>query len=176
MLEYLIKDMLETLQYIPDLVVAAFAVMLVVLVVNLFRKMGGKAPWPLISSTFLYTYIIAIVFITFLSRESGTRQGFDLEIGSTWVINDRNKAYVIENVLLFVPFGFLAVLRIPAMRNFFTCVVWGILFSWGIECMQLITQRGFFQIDDILTNGMGTVIGLILYTLTHRIMKKKEVS
>lgn len=176
MLEYLIKDMLETLQYIPDLVVAAFAVMLVVLVVNLFRKMGGKAPWPLISSTFLYTYIIAIVFITFLSRESGTRQGFDLEIGSTWVINDRNKAYVIENVLLFVPFGFLAALRIPAMRNFFTCVVWGILFSWGIECMQLITQRGFFQIDDILTNGMGTVIGLILYTLTHRIMKKKEVS
>ncbi|MBQ8823440.1 MAG: VanZ family protein [Lachnospiraceae bacterium] len=176
MLAYLIKDMLDTLRYLPDLVVAAFAVMLVVLVVNVVRRIRGKEPLPPISSTFFCTYVIAILFITFLSRESGTRQGFDLEIGSTWAINDRNKAYVIENVLLFVPFGFLAALRIPAMRNFFTSIVWGILFSWGIECMQLITQRGYFQLDDILTNGLGTVIGLILYTLAHGILKKKEVS
>lgn len=176
MIHYLIKDMLDTLVYVPGLVVAALAVMVVILVVNMIRKAGGKSLCPILSTTFFFTYIIAILFITFLSREPGTRKGFDLEIGSTWAINDRNKAYVIENVFLFIPFGFLAALRIPAMRNLFASIVWGILFSWSIECLQLFFGRGYFQMDDILTNGLGTVIGMILYTIAHGIWKRKKAS
>ena len=174
MIHYLIKDMLDTLKYVPDLLVAALLVLLLTLVVNVVRRLFRKKPCPVFSSAVLFTYIIAIMFITFLSREPGTRQGFDLDIGSTWAINDRNKAFVIENVLLFIPFGFLAAWRLPAMRNLFVSAIWGLLFSWGIECMQLLTGRGFFQIDDILTNGLGTVLGWILYTVAHGISGKNK--
>lgn len=176
MIHYLIKDMLDTLKYVPDLIVVAMLVLLLMLVVNGIRRLLRKERFPVFSSAVLVTYIIAIMVITFLSRESGTRQGFDLDIGSTWAINDRNKAFVIENVLLFIPFGFLAAWRLPAMRNFFVSIIWGLLFSWGIECLQLLTGRGFFQIDDILTNGLGTVLGWILYTIAHGILKKNKAS
>ena len=37
----------------------------------------------------------------------------DLELFSTWGINDRNNAFVVENVLLFIPYGFV-LLRYPS--------------------------------------------------------------
>ena len=173
MVKYLINDIGGMFLYVPYLGIAALGMLLVTLAGNIGRKAKGKAPRSILATTLFRTYIIAILIITFLSRESGTRLGFDLEIGSTWGINNRNKALVIENVLLFVPFGFLAAWSIPAMRNIFTGLFWGVLCSWGIECMQLITQRGYFQIDDIITNALGTVIGLILYAIVHFLMKKR---
>lgn len=174
MLSYLISDIGEMFFYLPYLGIAALGILLITLAGNIGRKATGKMPRPVIATTLFRTYIVAIIIITFLSRESGSRLGFDLEIGSTWGINNRNKALVVENVLLFVPFGLLAAWSIPAMRNIFTSLVWGILFSWCIECMQLITQRGYFQIDDIITNALGTVIGLIIYTIAHFILKKRD--
>ncbi len=171
MISYLINDIVGMFSYLPYLGMAAVAMFLITLAGNIGRKAMGKTARPVIITTLFRTYVVAILIITFLSREPGTRQGFDLEIGSTWAINKRNKALVIENVLLFVPFGLLAAWSIPTMRNFFKCLFWGILFSWGIECMQLITQRGYFQIDDIITNALGTLIGLIFYTIAHGIIK-----
>ena len=171
MLSYLINDIGDMFLYLPYLGIAAFAMMLITMAGNIGRKAMRKQPRPVIVTTLFRTYVVAILIITFLSRESGTRQGFDLEIGSTWAINNRNKALVLENVILFVPFGLLAAWSIPAMRNLFTSLVWGTLFSWGIECLQLVTQRGYFQIDDIITNALGTLIGLVIYTIAHGIMK-----
>lgn len=174
MLGYLINDIGEMFLYLPYLGVAAMGMFLITLAGNIGRRASGKAPRPVIVTTLFRTYIITILIITFLSRESGSRLGFDLEIGSTWGINNRNKALVIENVILFVPFGLLAAWSIPSMRNVFISLIWGTLFSWGIECMQLITQRGYFQIDDIITNALGTVIGLFIYTIAHLVMKKRN--
>ena len=53
-------------------------------------------------------YIAVMLVITFLSRENGSRSGaMDLQLFSTWGINKRNNAFVVENVLLFIPYGFL---------------------------------------------------------------------
>ena len=174
MLTYIIEDLVATGMYLPYLLIVALAALLVTMAGNIGRKSMGKLPRPVIATTLFRTYIIAILIITFLSREPGSRMGFDLEIGSTWGINNRNKALVIENVLLFIPFGFLAAWSTPSMRNFFTSFIWGVLFSWGIECLQLVTQRGYFQIDDIITNGLGNFIGFLIYTIVHCIIRKKD--
>ena len=100
-----------------------------------------------------------------ISRESGNSKGFDLELFSTWGINDRNNAYVIENIMLFVPYGFLGSWAFEKMGNFFRCLALGALTSLYIESLQLVTGRGFFQIDDILTNTLGAVIGCLVYRL-----------
>ena len=89
----------------------------------------------------------------------------DLELFSTWGINDRNNAYVIENVLLFIPYGFLCGWNFIGARNLFRCAALGAVTSFGIEWMQLMTGRGYFQIDDILTNILGTVIGWIIFRI-----------
>ena len=43
--------------------------------------------------------------------------------------------------------------------------MFGAVTSFGIEFLQLVTRRGFFQIDDILTNVLGTVIGWLVFRM-----------
>ena len=117
-------------------------------------------------------YLALMLVITFLSRESGDSKGIDLELFSTWGINDRNNAFVIENVLLFVPYGFLAGFAFGRYRRFLPCLALGAATSLGIETLQLVTGRGFFQIDDILTNTLGAVVGFLLYRLFGLFGKK----
>lgn len=110
-------------------------------------------------------YVVIMLFITFLSREDGSRIGIDLQLLSTWGINQRNNAFVIENILLFIPYGFLCACVFKCARKMIPCVFIGMLTSFAIEWIQLITQRGYFQIDDILTNTLGALFGFLLYRL-----------
>lgn len=129
------------------------------------RRRGGKAPVMKLPMIAFGIYFSVMLIITFLSRESGKSKGIDLELFSTWGINDRNNAYVIENVMLFIPYGFLGCWAFEKVGRFFCCLALGALTSLCIESLQLVTGRGFFQIDDILTNTLGAMIGFLAYKL-----------
>ena len=165
MLEYLIKDLAETLQYLPYGIVVGIVVMLLLKVINKKRVRSGRTPFCVVSTTALMTYIFIILCITFLSRENGSRIGVDMEIFATWGINARNNAYVVENVLLFVPYGILVPWVFKGCRKFFSSFLIGITTSFIVECLQLITARGYFQIDDILTNTLGAIIGYYIFKI-----------
>ena len=128
---------------------------------------------PMVPAALFWIYLSVMLIITFFSRESGSRQGMDLELFSTWGINERNNAYVVENVLLFIPYGFLSPWAFKMLRRFWRCGAFGFLTSLGIELLQLATQRGYFQIDDILTNGLGTIIGYLLFRIIVMITRKR---
>ena len=44
-----------------------------------------------------------------------------------------------------------------------------------VEYTQLFTGRGVFQIDDILTNVVGCVIGLIVFAIAVRHAEKQNM-
>lgn len=77
----------------------------------------------------------------------------------TWFIN------VVGNVAVFVPFG-IAVPYLLGMRLIrFTLSFIAALFV--IEFLQLVLRRGSFDIDDVLLNTIGAIIGYFIYwTLT----------
>ena len=116
-----------------------------------------------------------MLFITFLSRENGSRNGIDLELFSTWGINKRNNAFVIENILLFVPYGFICAWALQGAKRLIPNAMLGLATSLGIETMQLVTRRGYFQIDDVLTNTMGMVIGYLIFRVLSLIGKGVSV-
>ncbi len=168
MFEYIYRDMLSMVRFFPyGLALGLLMATLFLWAVNGARKRRGKLP----VAAFVI-YLALMLVITFLSRESGDSKGIDLELFSTWGINDRNNAFVIENVLLFVPYGFLAGFAFGRYRRFLPCLALGAATSLGIETLQLVTGRGFFQIDDILTNTLGAVVGFLLYRLLGLFGKK----
>lgn len=64
---------------------------------------------------------------------------------------------VLDNVLLFLPFSAL----LYALRPRFSGVlIVTVLFSAGIETAQLALKAGFCQLDDVLNNTAGGLIGL----------------
>ncbi|MGN0167327.1 MAG: VanZ family protein [Acetatifactor sp.] len=171
MMKYVYKDMASMVKYLPWGLITGIP--LGVLVAGILARVGRGKKTESSSAPIVAFCIYAAVMmsITFLSRENGSRAGIDLELFSTWGINDRNNAYVVENVLLFIPYGFLCCWAFPGVRGFFRCTMVGALTSMGIESLQLATGRGVFQIDDILTNILGTIIGYFLFRFLRWVKK-----
>lgn len=163
MIQYIIDDLFSMLCYIPYGIIAWLIAVIFCRVINSTRVSKKKEPIHYLPGSLFFMYMVIVFIITFLSRETGSRNGVDLELFSTWGINDRNNAFVIENIILFIPYGFLCAWAIRRLRNFFLCTLFGAVTSVGIECMQLATGRGYFQVDDIATNVLGCMIGCILY-------------
>lgn len=165
MVKYIYRDLVTALGYLPYGLALGIplsaALVLIAFFVN--RKQKRQNFVPLIA---FGLYLAILLVITFLSRESGSSPGvMDLQLFSTWGINTRNNAYVVENVLLFIPYGFLCSCAFVKLRNFFSCMLFGALTSMSVEYLQLVTARGYFQIDDILTNTLGSVVGYLMFLL-----------
>ncbi len=164
MLKYIYGDLISVLKYLPYGLALGIPIALILLCL---MTRGGRQKRSVISmlpAAVCAGYFGILLVITFFSREVGSSAGTaDLELFSTWGINTRNNAYVVENVLLFVPYGFLLSWVFEWARGFWKCMWSGAVTSVAVECLQLVTGRGFFQIDDILTNILGTVIGYLIF-------------
>lgn len=174
MLKYLNSDMRNVFRYLPYGIIMGLIMAVVLGTINRLLVKKLKQPLPVMSGTCFFMYLMIMACITFLSRESGTRQGIDLELFSTWGINDRNNAYVIENILLFIPYGFVCAWFLKSARSFWVCTFYGIMTSTIIEYLQMMTERGYFQVDDILTNMLGSMIGYFIYRLLLHNRKTEE--
>ncbi len=51
------------------------------------------------------------------------------------------------------------------------CIPVAILVSSLIEGMQYLTQRGFCQLDDVVANSLGAIIGYMIIILLKRLQK-----
>ena len=72
------------------------------------------------------------------------------------------------NVAVFVPFGmWLPILAAPARKGCHL-VFYTFLFSLMIESVQLLFRVGSFDVDDILLNTLGGLIGYIVYRFLNR--------
>ena len=97
-------------------------------------------------------YILIILWITLFSREPMTTRIFR---GLFWEIEMGYWNNIIQNILLFIPLGFL----IGGKRG----IVAGALLSIGIELTQYIAVLGYCELDDVLNNTIGAAIGALLY-------------
>ena len=75
---------------------------------------------------------------------------------------------LIGNIVVFVPYGFLFPYVLKKGSNFFVMLLNAFLFVTGIEIFQLFSAFGAFDVDDILLNCVGAVIGYLLYLILRR--------
>lgn len=97
-------------------------------------------------------YILIILWITLFSREPMKVRIFR---GLFWEIEMGYWNNIIQNILLFIPLGFL----IGGKRG----IIAGVLLSIGIELTQYIAVLGYCELDDVLNNTIGTAIGSLLF-------------
>lgn len=71
------------------------------------------------------------------------------------------------NIALFVPFGFCCPELFRRMRSFGATVAAGACLSICVEVLQLFTGLGCCDIDDVILNTAGTVIGYIVYAILY---------
>ena len=72
---------------------------------------------------------------------------------------------IVQNIILFIPFGFLLCGATDQPRTS-RILLLGFLLSLSIELCQLLFRLGWFEVDDILHNVLGTYLGICLHRRT----------
>lgn len=87
--------------------------------------------------------------------------------GDYWLILKN----VFGNVALFLPLGFLMPLVLKRMRSFLKTAATGFLISFTIEVLQYEFAERIFDIDDIFLNGIGAVLGYMIFKIGYFIYR-----
>ncbi|WP_185806867.1 VanZ family protein [Bacillus salinus] len=126
-----------------------------------------------IHKTLFVLYALCLVYLMFLSdvRTAGGYYSYNIVPFATiknyfinfryfnidtWIIN------IVGNVIVFVPFGLFLPLMNKRLRKPILFIVVFIAIITSLEMLQFIFAVGSFDVDDILLNTIGAVIGLFI--------------
>lgn len=162
---YIMHDMLEPIGYLPLGLISGFLFFLILKILRKLKLLSPKKSHARrdLYLTTLVIYIAVLLKLALFSREPGSRTDVSLTLFETWGSTMQAHAFFVENIIMFLPFGILIPKVFPLMRNFLVCTLAGLCTSMTLELIQLITERGFCQLDDVVTNTIGAASGYILY-------------
>ena len=76
------------------------------------------------------------------------------------------------NILIFVPYGFFISMA-SRSRGFFMTFFYSLGLSMCVEIFQILTKVGSFDVDDLLLNTLGGILGYILFSSCNWIRRKR---
>ncbi len=77
------------------------------------------------------------------------------------------------NVLAFMPLGFFLPYVTGRDFSLLQMILAGALCSYTVELIQLMTRTGSFDVDDILLNTVGAVLGWGMFHALRQLWRKK---
>ena len=129
-------------------------------------------------------YISLLIYLVFFAESFGRteisgarRYNLELfkEIRRFYVYRNTLGIYafllnVAGNVLIFIPFGFILPIIGKKKANIFKTLLITVIFVFVIECIQFALNVGSFDVDDILLNSIGSLIGHIIFLIFRKRM------
>lgn len=169
-LRCIMKDLYQPVSY---LLVISVAAMLAAGSYLGIRKVTGRGIRCQISANGLCRVLLLVYFLVLLqtalfSREPGSRHSLDLTLFETWGRSAVSHAYFIENILMYLPFGILVPACFRKMERPWVCVLTACGSSALLELTQLLTRRGYCQLDDVVTNTAGALLGWCIWKLVRK--------
>lgn len=76
------------------------------------------------------------------------------------------------NVVAFMPFGFILPEVWDQLNRWYTITLMGFLFSLGIELVQLVGRVGSFDVDDLLLNTIGALLGYFAFVMAKGVWNR----
>ena len=128
------------------------------------KKCVGKLVWIF----FLAAYLYIVIGITILSRSEGGTSGASVELFRTFRNTFFARKQIYENILMFVPYAVLLYGLARMFRSCWIMLLVGAGSSFFIEVTQWMTRTGYFEVDDILTNTVGMVIGYLMCRMIEK--------
>jgi len=138
-----------------------------------YKKQLTSSAWGLLLSV----NCSFIFFMTLFGRNMGdVRQYSVIPFKSyyyVWV--ERNMELLLQivmNVAMYIPLGILLPCCFKLFNKYRYIIFIAVLSSMSIEFTQVIFKIGLFEVDDIINNVLGAIIGVIIYALFNKLKKK----
>ena len=113
-------------------------------------------------------YAVLILYVTVFSRPSNSYLAYNLHPFYSYYQIENGDDYllpqVIMNIVVFVPVGFLtrAAFEEWGLGKTIAC---GVLLSVVVETLQFVLLKGMAELDDVIHNTLGTIIGVAVCNL-----------
>lgn len=149
-------------------------------------EMNKQKAHHVIKYVLLLAYIVLLVYMTFFAEMFGrtcvsSYYRYNLvpfkeimrfvthfsQLGTDVVLIN-----IVGNVVAFMPLGFLLPLIADKRLKFFSVTLISFGLSLGIELTQLITRVGCCDVDDLILNTIGGMMGYGCYVIFRKIRKK----
>lgn len=166
-----IEQLYNAFMYIPEGCIWAACITIVVFLSGILwrfciHKTIRWTFWCRLFPLFLFiVYVYCVLQLTILSRTPGSFGGMDWRILARWNENDAQKAFLIMNIIMFIPLGILLPVFSKWTGHILVSLPVAIICSIGIEMIQLKYRLGFCQLDDIIANSLGFLIGFLDYLI-----------
>lgn len=135
-------------------------------IIFLFSALISKAS----NKRLLILYIAVILYLTLLNRDvSHKRINLNFFWSYRFLFHDEYlRLEILNNILLFIPLGIILAQIYPTWKTIFI----PFFLSIGIELIQYVSARGLLEVDDVISNSLGGLIGWaagILWIRIHNI-------
>jgi len=125
-------------------------------------------------------YIVFVLELTVIGRGTSHYMQMNLQPFSGYI--DAWKKYSLRdlqnclfNILMFVPLGMFLPLLIAKFKEFKWLLLVVVGATMSIETYQTLSGAGIFELDDLINNSLGGIIGYQLYRLATSIAHNKNV-
>lgn len=170
-IELIINQLDDALLYIPAGCRWACGIVILILISGMVYKFClhkniALIFWArLILCFFLTVYIYCVLQITIFSRQIGNFGGIDWRFLARWNESDAQKAFLIANIIMFIPLGVLLPMLCKWTKHIMISLPIAALSSICIETVQLKYQLGYCQLDDVVANSTGFLAGFLIYLM-----------
>lgn len=136
---------------------------------------GIKKGWRKVVITLLVEYSFVLYCATVIFRMSNQVRRFKLTpLWSYTAISDGVNTMIPEtvmNIVVFIPFGLLMGLAFYG-ANWKKVIFAGTALSLSIEFSQLLFKTGCCELDDIIHNSIGCLVGFCFFKLVRNIVQR----
>lgn len=126
----------------------------------------------------LSLYIVVLLYFTVTGRYSHEEYEYKINFFTSyrWFFQYNGEQVLRQlliNLVMLMPVGFLLPIIINTKHKYLVTLALSLQLTVFIETMQLITKCGSFEIDDIINNFIGAVLGMLIYALCSKLLKSK---
>lgn len=142
------------------------------------QKSRIRVIWCILFVVYLAVLIYLLLFAKLMGREQiGRTYSYNLELfkeikrflNNTGTLGIRSVLLnLVGNVIGFMPLGFLLPLAFPRVRGIVFMTLISFTTTLVIETCQLVSCTGSFDVDDLLLNTIGGILGYLIYILLEK--------
>ncbi|WP_066506373.1 VanZ family protein [Abyssisolibacter fermentans] len=139
---------------IKSIILVLFIIYVLILIYQVFIRAYGTYDRVQVSSISynLYPLKTIINYIKYYERVNFT----------VWFFN------IFGNIIAFMPLGFFLPLIFKRLSKFRYTLIIGVVSSLLIEILQIVFAVGCFDIDDIILNSTGIILGYMIYIVFRK--------
>lgn len=78
---------------------------------------------------------------------------------------------LLGNIIIFMPFGFFMPMG-SKYKSFFLTTFFSFSLSFFVEIFQFVTRVGSFDVDDLLLNTIGGMLGYIVFVICNTLRRR----